>query len=187
MHWMTRSLRKFRRDDDGSVVAEALITLPLLIWAFMAMFVYWDAFRSVNVSQKAAYNISDLISRQAEVDNRFLDGMQSILTYMTPPEQNARIRMTSVQYVEEDDRYIVLWSRSPGNAMPALNDVTIQSPAITSRIPEMSDGHSVVIVETAMDYDPPFEAGVTARTLEEFVVTRPRFYLRICMTSGCPV
>jgi Flp pilus assembly protein TadG len=187
MQRITRFLKDFRREESGSVVAEALITLPLLIWAFMAMFVYWDAFRSVNVSQKAAYNIADLLSRQAEVDNRFLDGMQSILTYMTPPEQNARIRMTSVQYIEADDRFIVLWSRSPGNAMPALNDITVESQDFKNRIPQMSDGHSVVIVETEMDYNPPFEAGLSERTLAEFVVTRPRFYLRICLVSGCPV
>jgi len=187
MHWMTRFLKSFRRNDEGTVMTEALIVLPLLIWAFMAMFVYWDAFRSVNVSQKAAYNISDLLSRQAEVDNRFLDGMQSILTYMTPPEQNARIRMTSVQYVAADDRYIVLWSRSPGAAMTALDDTSVQLSSFKDRIPLMSDGHSVVIVETEMDYDPPFEAGIGARVMEEFVVTRPRFYRRICMISGCPV
>lgn len=187
MHPMKRLLKKFRRDDEGSVMTEALITLPLLIWAFMAMFVYWDAFRSVNVSQKAAYNIADLLSRQSAVDNRFLDGMQSLLTYMTPTEQNARIRMTSVEYDADDDRFIVLWSRSPGNAMPALNDTSIQSPAITDRIPMMSDGHSVLIVETALDYDPPFEAGIGARVMEEFVVTRPRVEIKICMVSGCPV
>lgn len=187
MQKIKRFLNRFRKGEDGTVMTEALITLPLLIWAFMAMFVYWDAFRSVNVSQKAAYNIADLLSRQSTVDNRFLDGMQSLLTYMTPPEQNARIRMTSVQYNEDEDRFIVLWSRSPGNAMPALNDTTIQSPAITERIPVMSDGHSVLIIETALDYDPPFDAGITPQVMEEFVVTRPRVEIRICLISGCPV
>ena len=32
--------------------------------AYLALFVYWDAFRSVNTTQKAAYTISDMISRE---------------------------------------------------------------------------------------------------------------------------
>ena len=67
------SIRAFAKDESGILLAETLILLPLLIWAFLALFVYWDAFRTINVSQKAAYSIADLMSRQGEIKQPFID------------------------------------------------------------------------------------------------------------------
>ncbi len=186
MKFMTRLMRRFSRAEDGSVTAEAVIVMPMLIWAYLALFVYWDVFRSYNTIQKASYTISDLISRQSDVDNKFLDGMQSILNYLIDSDQDARMRMTSVQWIEKDQKYVVLWSRSPGRGMTELTNTTVQ--ALKPKIPAMTDGNSVVIVETEVSYRPAFDAGIGPRIFSEFVVTRPRNgALRICLKSGCPI
>lgn len=177
--------RRFRRDERGGITAEAVIVLPMLIWAYLALFVYWDVFRSMNTVQKATYNISDLISRQSEVDTRFLDGMQSILDYLIDSDQEASLRMTSIQYLADDDSYYVLWSRSPGGALPALTNASVQG--YRDKIPDMPDGHSVLLVETQVSYSPAFNAGIGDQNFSQMIVTRPRFYLRICMTGGCPI
>ena len=52
-------LAAFGRDEAGTVVAEAVIILPLFIWAYIALFAYWDSFRSLNTVQKAAFTVSD--------------------------------------------------------------------------------------------------------------------------------
>ena len=44
MNALTRQMRRFRDQEDGLVMTEFLIMLPLLVWTFMALFVYWDAF-----------------------------------------------------------------------------------------------------------------------------------------------
>ena len=36
-------LRDFGRDEKGTIMAETVIVLPLLLWAYLALFVYWDA------------------------------------------------------------------------------------------------------------------------------------------------
>ena len=64
MDFLLTQLTRFRRDERGSVIAEMVITLPMLIWAYMAMYVYWDAFRMINSVQKASYTISDMVSRE---------------------------------------------------------------------------------------------------------------------------
>lgn len=185
MTFMTRLFRRFSRGEDGSVTAEAVIVLPLLIWAYLALFVYWDLFRSLNTVQKAAYNISDLISRQSEVNTKFLDGMLSIMNYLIDSDQQAKMRLTSVQWVEKDKKYVVLWSHSPGSGMTSLTNTTVQ--AYKTRIPTMADGNSVILVETEVSYKPAFDAGIAPRTFSELVVTRPRYYIRICMNTGCPI
>ncbi len=47
-----RHLRRFRDQEDGLVMTEFLIMLPLLVWTFMALFVYWDAFRTINQARR---------------------------------------------------------------------------------------------------------------------------------------
>ena len=55
--------------------------------------------------------------------------------------------------------------------------------AMTYKIPEMSDGDYVVIVEAEVDYVPAFNVGVGDMTIRQFIVTRPRFVPRICLTT----
>lgn len=64
MRNLKRRFITYLRAEDGLVLAEALIMLPLLIWGLIAMFNYWDVFRTINMTQKAAYSIADLLSRQ---------------------------------------------------------------------------------------------------------------------------
>ena len=42
-------LKAFGRNDAGSVSVEAVIMFPILLWAFAAMFVFWDAFKMQNI------------------------------------------------------------------------------------------------------------------------------------------
>ncbi len=208
MRSFARRLRRFRDQEDGLVMTEFLIMLPLLIWAFIALFVYWDAFRSVNAAQKAAYSVSDLISRQNEVNTTFINGMQTLTEYLVSDSPDVRIRITSVKYKEENDSLYVLFSRSPGNKMTPLTNADINLTEFRDRIPLMADQDSVVVVETEVDYIPGgwyvrklhtdevghqvvvlnFDVGIPFSTFRNFVVTRPRYHtLQVCFTGlGCP-
>lgn len=62
---LRNSIRAFARDESGVLLAEALILLPMLIWGFIALVVYWDVFRTINVTQKAAYSISTFCRAKA--------------------------------------------------------------------------------------------------------------------------
>ena len=124
---MTRlktSFRSYLRDESGVLLAEFLILIPMVIWAFLALFVYWDVFKTINITQKAAYSISDLLSRQIVVNEDFLDGQQEILDFLTPNVPESRIRITSMEMDEGtdvqaawdgDDEFVLLFSHSPGD------------------------------------------------------------------------
>ena len=184
------ALRRFRDDESGLIMAEFIVTLPMLIWAFLALFAYWDVFRSINTAQKAAYSVSDLISRQnSNIPVGYLDGMQSVMEYILPPAQSAKMRFTSVKWSVPNNKFEVIWSRSPGNALPQLTTDALQTMA--SRIPIMAATDTVVIVESSVPYKPVFNVGLAANySLDEFIVTRPRFLTKICLqgvvTPDCP-
>ena len=180
MKLLIHALRRFRRDEEGNLFVEAVIVLPFMLWAYVGLFVYWDAFRSVNSVQKAAYTVSDMISREmAPITPAYLTGMDAIIERLVDQDQDVAMRVTSVYFDQLDNRNEVHWSVSPGAAMPVLTTALLQ--AFRNQIPDMSDGDYVVIVEVSVGYTPSFNVGFSDLEMTQFIVTRPRFVPRVCM------
>jgi Flp pilus assembly protein TadG len=153
MRSLTSMLRRFRRDERGTLIAEAVIVLPMLIWVYLALFVYWDAYRSINTSQKAAYTISDMISREmnsSPLTPAYITGMRNVMKYLIDKDQTVKLRVTSVTWAQARNRYEVDWSVSPDNAFPLLTTANIST--VTNRIPTLADGDHVIVVETDVAY-----------------------------------
>ncbi len=202
MQRFRNSLQAFSKDESGSMVAEFLILFPILIWGFIALIVYWDVFRTINVSQKAAYSISDLVSRQEVVTETFVSGLQNVLTFLTPGASPSRMRITSIEFRENtpeanptawgDDAYILLWSRvSGGTSITPYTTEQVQ--LIRDRVPVLDNLQSAIIVETWVDYRPAFDIGIlnfapglSNQTFTQFIVTYPR-RRRVCLdgTGTC--
>lgn len=198
MSRLRHSVRAFLKDESGVLLAEALIMLPILIWGFIALFVYWDLFRVMNTAQKAAYSISDVLSRQEfPVSNDFIEGMPELLAFLTPDAAGSRVRITSLQMVEgpnnpanpifdANDDFCLLFSRTSDPAIQPYTQSDLK--ALAPQIPNMNGLESVVIVETWVDYEPDFDTGVlnaapgvTGQTFYEFIVTRPRNTRRVLL------
>ena len=205
MRALKHHLAKFLRDEDGLILVEGLIMLPLLIWALVAMFVYWDVFRTINVTQKTAYSIADLLSRQRDtIPTSYLNGLQDIADFLSPGGHPVKMRITSLecdspngtqaQQVCNATRgtYKLLFSRSPDNKVADLTLANIL-PWKGTRIPTLVHGESVFVVETEVDYKAQLPMvlaglviGVDDQTFGEFIVTRPRAR-RLCLqgTNTC--
>lgn len=187
--------RDFARDERGTVMVEALIVLPILIWSYLALFVYWESYRAVNTMQKAAYTISDMISREnVAISNDYIPGMRDVMEYLNNGRTDVKLRVSSVTYSEADDEFQVHWSRSPDHAMPELTTEDLRQFVVCDDpldlrfclIPDMADGDYVVIVEANTVYRPAFDvSGLGETVLSQFIVTRPRFLPRICLPGTC--
>jgi hypothetical protein len=207
MNRLRHTVRAFLRDESGVLLAEALILLPMLIWGFLALVVYWDLFRTINVTQKAAYSIADMLSRQTVVTQQFVDGLDNVLTFLTPGVPASEMRITSFQLDEGtnnqlgfdgDDEYCLLFSRIVGGTAgsPRAAHTKASIEALNARIPDLADLESVVLVETWVDYEPDFDTGVLnfapgigEQTFTQFIVTRPRNDRRVVLDGvvhGCP-
>ncbi len=187
LNHLPRPLRQYLRREDGSVTAEALIVLPVLLWAYLGLFVYWDAFRSVNIVQKASYTVSDMLSRSnVGIASSYITGLKKVLEYLIDQNQNSTLRVTSVSWSTVNNRFEVHWSRTTNAAiMPAQTTGSLQTYA--GHIPTMSAGDYVVIVEVQVPYHPAFDVGLGDQLFNEFIVTRPRFLPCIPMDNiTCP-
>ena len=183
------SLRRFARDESATVIVEAVIVLPLFLWAYIALFVYWDAFRSKNAVQKASYTISDVLSREKDkngIKMAYITGLAKVMQYLVDEDQTVRMRVTSVNYSDANKRFEVHWSRSPGNTMTPQTTATLQNYAYEN--PTMTSGVYVVIVEVEVDYVPAFDVGLPLQTFSQFIVTRPRTLPCIAIDNiSCPI
>lgn len=182
---LQRRLARFGREEDGVILAEFLVLLPVLVWAFLATFVYWDTFRTINEAQKASYAVADMISRQkTEVTTALVNGLDEAMEMMMTDAGEVRVRLTSVQY-STAGLYVVLFSRSADGVLTGLNTAAVT--ALSAQIPLIAPLDSVVILETEVPFTPAFDIGISDKTFRNFVVTRPRSLLRICLSGiTCP-
>ncbi|WP_022705329.1 TadE/TadG family type IV pilus assembly protein [Pseudorhodobacter ferrugineus] len=181
MSFLSSLLRRFTRDEKGSLVFDAVIVMPMLAWGYMGMFVYWDAYRATNAVQKASYTIADLISRSQDgdgINDAYIAGMRTTFNRMLNARNPGNIRLTSYTWSGVRDRYEVIFSRSPGRGMPVLTNADLAS--LTDQLPIMADGDSAILLETEFFYVPPVNYGLDHNLMEQFIVTRPRFLPKLC-------
>ena len=181
MKSLTTRLRAFAAETRGSVSVEFVLVMPFLFWAFMATYVYFDGYRQSSVNLKAAYTISDLISRETNaINDDYIDAMYSLLKTLVRTRSEVKLRISVIRYDEADDRYYVDWSETRGYDYARDND-NIRT--IRHKLPNMPDNERVILVETRNHFVPLFNIGMTQKLLKNFIFTRPRFAPQVVFES----
>lgn len=170
---LKQALARFRDDARGSLSVEAIIILPVLMWAYVVSIVWFDAFRTQNTNTKAAYAISDVLSRETGVVTpEYLDGMHELYTFLSNARGTTNLRVTSVGRDPVSGVFISHWSYATGT-LPALTTPLLQ--LRLDSIPTFPSGETIVFVETIMNYTPAINVGINPRTFVTEISTRPRF------------
>ncbi len=186
-HALRTRLSAFRKGEDGSITVEAVLILPLLLWAFLATFTYFDIYRAKSLALKANYAISDLLSREEiEVNMAYLNGLEKVYAYLTRGGEQAWVRVSVVwcnaNCTDQDSRELQLdWSKAT-DSVASLSGTQIQG-VYNDVIPLMALGERVIMVETQSKYTPPFSVALTGiheQDLNDLIITRPRFSGQLC-------
>lgn len=195
-----RAAREFVREEGASMSVEAALIAPTLFWAFLATFTYFDVFRVKNIALKSNYAISDLLSRETNViDMNYLNGVRNLYRYLTQSDSSAWVRVSVVHCVDgcavaggdnSAPRTLAAdWSRAT-DGKSTFSDADINE-HFDDIIPLMAAGERVIIVETTMDYVPPFSptlTGIGDQSFTDIVMTRPRFAPQLCFDGvGCGI
>ncbi len=191
MNQVQQLLQRFKADERGVVSIELLLVTPILVWALLSTFVYFDLFRTESNINRAALTVADMFSReQTPITNDYLDGAQGLLETLTFSDENPDFRLTVYQYWKDDDAYRVLWSEHRGMG-PALDDDNMEDLNDANRLPILADKDVSILLETRTEYSAPFSIGLgpfTATDLDDvtfttFTVIRPRFSPSLCWES----
>jgi hypothetical protein len=190
----------FVRDERGATIIEFVIVFPMLVWAFLGIFLFWDVYRGINTAQKASFIVADALSRTSTpLTTNYIDGLTDLLAYLANADsdrgEGVRLRVTSVKWDIANNRHSVGWSYTRDTKTPKLADPIPST--ITDRLPTLTPFETVILVETEVDYIPPFLGGTVggaerfftlglgSRVFDEFVVIRPRFIPKVCL-NGTP-
>lgn len=169
---MKRLFKQYLSDTSAAVSFEAVIVFPILVWAWVGTFAFFDAYRVYNTSIKATFTIADLISRQTSTVYGYdIEGMAGMLQSMIRDTDGVEMRVTQILRTTTGE-YQVDWSHGTGTQAELF---TASLPGMTDRLPDIANGERVVLVESFIDYDPAFNVGLNDLTFENFTLTRPRY------------
>ncbi|MEP2533407.1 pilus assembly protein [Shimia sp.] len=178
---LSHFLKRFRDDTKGTVAVEAAIVLPMLFWAFMAMAVFFDMYQTRSTSEKAAFTVSDLLSREtAAVDQDYLDNALGLFKSISTLDSVSSLRVSVVSYSDIDDEYFLDWSHGTG-LDDGLDDLGLQN--MTGHLPVLVNGERLIVVQTFGKYDPPIDVGLGTIDVDTFVFSRPRFAPQLAWSS----
>lgn len=173
-------LARLARDERGTITMEFVIWLPILVFWFVVSASFFQAFKSRNDAANVAHTLTDILSRQVEVDDAFFTELYALQGQLLPEAPaGATLRISNIRYDSSEAQYTVLWSRAIGGPEP-LPIGPVSSPIF----PEMSGGDTVILVEFTVPYAAFTDwDGVGNRTWSFSLVTRPRFVSSVALTS----
>lgn len=176
-----RFLKDFSEDTRGSVAVEVAIILPMLLWAYIAMYVFFDAYKVRSTVEKAAFTISDMLSREtAAIDSDYMWGAHQLFDFLTRSDSPSGLRVTVITYRGSSDTHELNWSKVQGS-LSALDASGLSE--LVDRLPTMADGETLILVETVSTYEPNLNVGLGDQTMETFIFTRPRFAPQLMWSS----
>ncbi|WP_147373430.1 TadE/TadG family type IV pilus assembly protein [Gemmobacter lutimaris] len=173
-------LRRFGHEEDGTaLLVEGMLLMPLLIWAAFGLYVYWDAFRTINQVQKATYTASDALSRlERNASFTYVNGLSNAMTYLTNTEFAPIMRYTSVVWVAARNRYEVQWSCSMNRSkLPPWTTATLQT--VATKLPISDNAQTLILVESDTQFRPALNIGLNDFVIKQFVATKPRFVTQV--------
>ena len=181
---LSNRIRHFLRDQSGNVTIETMIWIPLMVLVLGATFSFHEAFRQKSLNTKAAFTISDALSRETDpIDDEYLDGMLALLEYLTTSSGPYSVRVSMVRFTDSDG-YVIDWTESRG-ALGPLDIIHLS--AMTDRLPNLLNNESIIVVETQTEYTPTFEVeALQPQNFYNFVFTRPRFAPKLVWQDAEP-
>lgn len=177
---MLSSLKKrilgFAQREDGSIMVEVVMTLPILLLALAATYEFFEVHRFQSARDKASYTISDMLSRElAPVDDDYITNAKTVFDEITNDATSNQLRVSIIKYDLDTDEYSIVWSEVRGSGdLMALTSADVANDH--ERLPTMADGEEVILVESRSTYDPLFKVGLNDNLkIGSRVVTSPRF------------
>lgn len=171
-------IRYFGRDQHASLSVEAVLILPLLLWAYFGMFILFEGYRSLASNTRASYTVADLLSRETDyVTPTYLAGMNDILDLITQSPHPTALRVSVVSYDNDAQRYNLEWSHGT-RGVTDVTDASLDS-ELMPYIPIMASPGVAIVVETFLSFEPFMSISLDAFNFHSVTITRPRFAAQV--------
>ncbi len=170
-------LRRFAKDEDATMTVEFVIIFPVLFTWWIGSIVFFDAFDARAGAARVSHTIADIMSRQTDTSNAFIDDLLVLQNRMLPKEPTGAIRVSDI-VKNVDGTLAVAWSYSTANLPLTVADIPMAS------IPGMNAGQHILLIDTYVPYIPIADwVGVVSQTWTNRVFTNARFVANIPNTN----
>ena len=177
-------LADFRDDTRASVSVEAALIFPVVMWALLAMFVFFEGFRQSAINHKAANTIADMYSRETEnITPTYINNTKALFDLMAEANGETKIRVSVVKWAKRRNEYLVNWSKAKGAWIQGLTNADLL--LMQDSLPTLPNQERIIIVETWSTYTPLFKIGLDPVELRSFVFTRLRFAPQLKFCGKC--
>ena len=158
--------------------------MPLLVWSICAMLAFTEAFKVRGVAMDATAAITDTLSRQTTpIDEQDLIGLQAVAGQLTGRGDDVRLRITQLRCARKcnnPDQRVLRVIFSKGEGFSALKSADFEAGANRGKVPMLSKGDRIILVETAFTYHPIANVGLKPQLIETNQATRMRFAPQLC-------
>ena len=172
---LSRHLFRFAGETRGTITIEAIVFLPFLAICTVTSIMFYDAYRTDSLGEKATYTLGDMLSRETDyITPAYVDSAKSLMNFLTDTDaaQNT-IRVSVVSYNAVGDKYQVEWSQVRGPHVSVLKSNEMAT--LRDSLPVMVNGEQLIVVDTFLDNLWPRAVGFDDITMRARVFTRPRF------------
>ncbi len=185
--FLHRLARRFRGEQDGSVMVETVICLPLLIWGVVASYEFFEVHRYKSAREKATYTVADMLSRESSsVNDVYVDNAMTLFDTISNDAGVNQLRVSVVMYDQDADEYSIWWSETRGDGgMLELQDADVKTAHAV--LPILNDGEQLILVESESDYRPTFNVGLGSKVeVATRIFTKIRFQSQLCHADHNP-
>ena len=177
-----QKLRQRRIDNQGSITVEFVIWFPVLMFWLIGTIVFFDAFKARGNLNTANATVSDIVSRNSEISEDYVNLLFVLQTSMLPRTTNNGLRISSILFTGTPGNpaspgfYTVEWSGIAGSFIDELQVGDIPP----GTMPDMYDTESVLLIESSVPFEPLTAFfGITFRTLRSEITISPRYDARV--------
>jgi Flp pilus assembly protein TadG len=181
-HKIISAIKNFRDDTKGVISIEMVMILPLLLWSFAAVATFFDAYRTRSQAEKAAFTISDMLSRETNAVNAaYITNTRTLFDELASSRDASSLRVSVISWNSQLNAYEVDWSEERGEFFDVLrnNNMTELAP----RLPVLATSDVLILVETQNRYNPLLNVGLGNINIDTFVFTRPRYAPQLVFAS----
>lgn len=165
---LRNTLKAFRKDENGTVPVETALLFPTILFCLFAMMNIFDAYRAKSTTEKAAFAVSDMLSRETDaVTPEYIASVHAILEEISTVRSGHSLQVSNVYMsAGELGQIEEYWSYSFGEGG------LIETSSLASyrdMLPTLVAGESLIVVQTSASYVPPiFDGWDGTHSIEEF-------------------
>ena len=171
MTFIKTLLSRFAKDEDATITMEFVIVTPLMVTWWIGSMVFFDAFEARSGAARSAYTIADLISRQTDTTNSYIDSLLTLQNKMRPREPVGSVRVSEL-YRDSDGNLSVVWSYSTEGPSAAL----LIADAPEDILPVLANESYIMLIDSSIPYIPLSDiVAIPAQTWTNRVYINARF------------